>query len=145
MGRWHYSIQTVDVTKCKALKTALESRPGPWTVPIELFFDGNDDPGSIGWNLPEHPGMDQFRDLLTGLLRRPDVKAVYARIVELDIGEYDCWPAADIVFVFGTISPDELRNILNPLQPEEVCRVNIAVPEILKERYPGPIVAARWT
>lgn len=140
----HHSAQTVNVAKCKALKMGLESTRGPWLVSIELFFDGNDDPGSIGWHLPEHPGMDNFRDLLTGLLRRSDVKAVNARIVELDIGEYDCWPAADMVFVAGTISPTELRKILSPLHPDEVCSVNFAVPEDIKRRHPGPVVAARW-
>jgi hypothetical protein len=136
--------QTVDVIKCKALKSALESQRGPWIVSVEQFFDGNDDPSSIGWNLPEHPGMDRFRDLLIGLLRHPEVQAVYARIVELDPGEFDCWPAADIIFVVGTILADELRNILNPLEPYEVCSVSFAVPEIIKQRHRAPVVAARW-
>jgi len=91
----------VDTGKCKALKTALERQPEPWIVTIELFFDGNDDTGSIGWNLPEHPGVDAFRDLLTGLQRSPDVLAIYARMVEMDAGEDDCWPSTDIIFVVG--------------------------------------------
>jgi hypothetical protein len=134
----------MDVTKCKALKTALELQRGPWTISIDLFFDGNDDPGSIGWDLPEHPGIDTFRELLTGLLRRSDVQAVYARIVELDPGEYDCWPSADFIFVVGTISPDELQKILDPLKPEEVCPVTFAVPEMIKQKHHAPVVAARW-
>jgi hypothetical protein len=134
----------VDVTKCKALKTALESTRGPRLVSIEQFFDGNNDPGSIGWNLSKHPGMDVFRDLLTGLSRLPDVQAVCARIAELDPGEDDSWPSADIVFVVGRISADELRKILDPLQPLEVCQAEFAVPEILKEKHRGPFVVARW-
>ena len=64
-------------------------------------FDGNDDAGSIGCNLTEHPGMNVFRDVLTGLLRRSDVQAVYAQIAELDAGE-DCWPkhGAQALFVW---------------------------------------------
>ena len=112
----------MDNTKCQALKAAPSLRSqsrASWSV--ERFFDGNDDSSSIGWNLPEHPGMDVFRDLLTGLLRRSDVQAVYAKVIELelDLGE-DCWPATDIIFVVGTISPDELRSILSPLEPDEV-------------------------
>ena len=140
----HSSAVTMDVTKCKALKSALESQPEPRIVSLEQFFDGNDDPGSIGWNLLEHPGMDNFRDLLTGLLRRPDVQAVYAQIAELDPGEYDCWPAADIIFVVGRISADELQHILNPLKPDEVCPAKFSVPEIIKQKHRGPFVAARW-
>lgn len=118
----------MDDTKCNALKLALAHKPEPWVVSVEQFFDGNDDVSSIGWKLTEHPGMETFRDLLTGLSRRSDVQAVYARIDELDLGE-DCWPSTDIFFVVGTILPDELRRILSPLKPDEVCAVKFAVPK----------------
>src|SRR5271156_6867198 len=98
----------MDDSKCKALKADLETQPEPQVVSVERFFDGNDDLGSIGCNLTEHPGIDTFRDLLTGLLRRPDVQAVYARISELDPGD-GYRPFTDTIFVVGTISPDELR------------------------------------
>ena len=74
----------MDDTKCRALKAELAAQPMPPIVSIERFFDGNDDLGSIGCNLIEHPGIDTFRDVLTGLLRRPDVQAVYAQVAELD-------------------------------------------------------------
>jgi hypothetical protein len=135
--------QGMDDSKCSAFKAALAAQPEPRIASIERFFDGNDDVGSIGWNLPGHPGMEAFRDLLTGLLRRPDVQAVYAQIDELDLGE-DCWPSTNIIFVVGAISPDELRNILSPLQPDEVCAVEFAVPEMIKLKHPAPVVAAKW-
>ena len=81
----------MDQSKCNALKAELADQEEPQIIPIERFFDGNDDAGSIGCNLTEHPGMNVFRDVLTGLLRRSDVQAVYAQIAELDAGE-DCWP-----------------------------------------------------
>ena len=38
----------------------------------------------LGCNLLRHPGIDVFRDVLVGLLDRPDVEAVYAQISEID-------------------------------------------------------------
>src|SRR3954453_1549975 len=85
----------MDIDKCNVLKADLMSVPDP-IVPIDRFFDGNDDPGSIGCNLIEHPGINQFREVLVGLTQRADVEAVYAQIAELDPGE-DSWPFTDTV------------------------------------------------
>src|SRR6187200_2210979 len=109
----------MDETNCKALKAELAVQPEPQIVSIERFFDGNDDEGSIGCNLMEHPGMDVFSRLLTGLLRRPDVEAVYAQISELDPGE-ESWPFTDTVFVVGTIPAKELEDVLRVLEPDDV-------------------------
>jgi hypothetical protein len=134
----------MDVTKCRTLQSELSRQLEPRLVSVERFFDGNDDVGSVGWNLTEHPGVDVFRDLLTGLLRRPDVQAVYAQIAELDFEEGH-WPSADIFYVVGAISPDEVRKILGPLAPDEVLSVEFAVPEIIKQKHHAPMVAARWS
>src|SRR4051812_20194485 len=109
----------MDDSKCKALKADLAAQPEPQIVSIERFFDGNDDLGSIGCNLTEHPGMDVFRDILTGLLRHRSVEAVYAQVAELDPGE-GCWAFTDTVFVIGKISADELRVAVSVLQPDTV-------------------------
>ena len=66
----------MDNAKCKTLKAELASQPEPQIISVERFFDGSDDLGSIGCNLIEHPGVDAFRDVLTGLLRRPDVQSL---------------------------------------------------------------------
>jgi hypothetical protein len=87
-------------------------------IPIRRFFDGNDDEGSIGCNLTEHPGIERFKQILEGLLSRSDVTAVYARIAELETGGY--WPFTDTIAVTGSISVDDLRAALTELQPDEV-------------------------
>ncbi len=134
----------MDDLKCKALKADLAVQPEPQIVPIERFFDGNDDLGSIGCNLIEHPGLDVFRDTLTGLLRRPGVEAVYAQIAEVDPGE-DCWPFTDIVFVVGTISADELRATVAPLQPDTVGLVEApGIPRFISKRHQSPVLALWW-
>lgn len=109
----------MDIAKCEALKAELAVQPEPQTVSIDRFFDGNDDPGSIGCNLAEHPGVEAFRDIFTSLLRRPDVEAIYAQISELDPGE-GCWPFTDTVLVVGTIPADELRSVVSTLEPDDV-------------------------
>ena len=113
----------MDQSKCNALKAELADQEEPQIIPIERFFDGNDDAGSIGCNLTEHPGMNVFRDVLTGLLRRSDVQAVYAQIAELDAGE-DCWPFTDTVVVIGSITPDDLREAVSVLDPDDVASTN---------------------
>jgi hypothetical protein len=134
----------MDDTKCKALKADLATQPEPQVVSVERFFDGNDDLGSIGCNLMEHPGIDAFRDALTGLLRRSDVQAVYAQISELDPGD-GCWPFTDTIFVVGTISPDELRGILSSLEPDEVgSGEQFGIPALIQQKHQAPVLAAWW-
>jgi hypothetical protein len=134
----------MDNSKCKALKAELAAQPEPQIVSVERFFDGNDDPGSIGCNLIEHPGVDAFRDVLTGLLRRPDVQAVYAQISELDPGE-GCWPFADTVLVVGAIPTDELRSAVSTLEPDEVAAAeDFGVSPSIAERHGSPVLAAWW-
>jgi hypothetical protein len=109
----------MDESKCTALKSELAEQEEPQIISIERFFDGNDDAASIGCNLTEYPGMDVFRDVLIGLLRRSDVQAAYAQIAELDPDE-GSWPFTDTVIVIGSIPPDDLREAVSVLQPTDV-------------------------
>ncbi len=109
----------MDESKCKSLKSELAEQEEPQIVSIERFFAGNDDAASIGCNLVDHPGIDLFRSVLTGLLKRSDVNAVYAKIAELDPGP-DCWPFTDTVIVIGSIRSEDLQKALSPLHPTDV-------------------------
>jgi hypothetical protein len=113
----------MDIAKCNALKAELAVQAEPQLVSIERFFDGNDDLGSIGCNLMEHPGIEAFRSAFAVLRMRPDVQAIYAQISELDRGK-GCWPFTDRVIVVGSIPADELRKALARLEPDEVGPVN---------------------
>lgn len=129
----------MDELKCKALKVELAGQPEPQLVSIERFFDGNDDLGSIGCNLIEHPGVAAFRDAFASLLRRPDVKAVYAMISELDPGD-DCWPFTDTVIVVGTIPPDDLRSAVAKLEPDGVGTADefgVSMPTVDRDGLPA--------
>ena len=134
----------MDDLKCSALKSELAAQPEPRTVPIERFFDGNDDLGSIGCNLMAHPGIDRFRGTLSALLGRPDVHGVYAQIAEVDPGA-GSWPFTDTVLVVGTIPVAELRGLLRPLQPDEVgTAADLAIAPSVAERHGSPVLAAWW-
>jgi len=134
----------MDNAKCTALKVELAAQPAPQTISVERFFEGNDDLGSIGCNLIEHPGIDTFRDVLTGLLRRPDVEAVYAQISELDPGE-GCWPFTDTIIVVGTIPADELRSAVSALEPDEVAPAeDFGVSPSISERHGSPVLTVWW-
>jgi hypothetical protein len=134
----------MDQSKCQALKARLGPESSGQVVPIAEFFDGNDDPGSIGCNLDPHPGVDVFRDVLTGLLRRPDVEAVYAQISELDPGE-ESWPFTDTVLVAGKISADDLRNAVSSLQPDEVGDADqYGVAPSLAARHGSDVLVVWW-
>src|SRR5262245_5808587 len=134
----------MDDAKCEALKAELSAQPQPQIVPIARFFDGNDDLGSIGCNLDPHPGMERFRSVLTGLLTRPDVNAVYAQIAELDPGE-GCWPVTDTVLVAGTSPRDALRQAVGVLQPDEVGAADqFGVSPSIEERHASRVLVVWW-
>jgi hypothetical protein len=134
----------MDNNKRDQLKTQLSTRREPCIVPIEVFFDGNDDEASIGCNLTNHPGIGTFRDILVGLVSRPDVVAVYTQITEIDPGE-EYWPFADWVFVVGTISREELASILSPLHPDDVDPPgNLGVPDAITRKHDAPVLVAWW-
>jgi hypothetical protein len=133
----------MDAAKCERLKAELSGQERP-AVPIERYFDGNDDEASIGCNLPEHPGMDAFRAVLVGLTRRPDVEAVYALIAEVDPGE-DFWPYTDTVVVFGTIKAEDLEHALGKVEPDEVSSASdFGVADELLSKHSAPALAAWW-
>jgi hypothetical protein len=134
----------MDHAKCQALKEKLAAQPEPQIVTVAEFFDGNDDLGSIGCNLDAHPGIGTFRDVLSGLLRRSDVRAVYAQISELDPGE-DSWPFSDTVLVAGEISVSDLQKAVSSLQPDQVAEASeFGVSPAVAERHDSPVLVVWW-
>jgi len=85
--------------------------------------------------------VDRFRDVLLGVQHRADVEAVYLRIFELDPGE-PFWPFTDTVLVVGTVSADELSQLLEPLQPDQVGPGEELGP--LPRIHKGPVLAVWW-
>jgi hypothetical protein len=93
------------------------SRPRP-LVTLEEFFKGNTDPGSIGYNLPDHPTPDRFHAVLSAIAARPDVADV--RVEVKDWENEDGWPSADTVWIFTTASAADVWSWFpNSLAPDE--------------------------
>jgi hypothetical protein len=94
------------------------SRPRP-LVTLEEFFDGNDDPASIGYNLPDPPEPREFYKLLVQIRKRPDVGDV--RIEVKDLEDPDGWPSTDTIWVITSALPQEVRSWFpERLAPDEV-------------------------
>ena len=134
----------MDDAKCNALKAELAAQTEPQLVPIERFFDGNDDLGSIGCNLLPHPGIGVFREVLVGLLRRSDVQAVYAQITERDPGA-GCWPFTDTVLVIGGIPAAELGKAVGALGADEVGTAEeMRISPSVAKGHGSPVLAVWW-
>lgn len=136
----------MDIEKRNRLVEKLAKQPEPQLILVKEFFDGNDDLGSIGCNLDEHPGIDSFRVTFEKLAERSDVEAVYAQVAELEPGE-DSWPFCDIIIVIGSISSEDLQSELIGLQPDEVGTSSDFIgPETLAGRNPRdlPVLVAWW-
>jgi hypothetical protein len=133
----------VNLEKCDALKRDLERESEPQLVPIDRFFDGNDDEGSIGCNLEPHPGVSLFKETLLGLTRRPDVVAVHAVIAEADPGE-DAWPFTDTVLVVGTLDSESLAAAVSELEPDEVGPADADAISVAGRIPPGASAFVIW-
>jgi hypothetical protein len=99
-------------------------RQGGWdgtgplpVVDLELFFDGNDDPASIGCNLTDHPGTARFSAVLRAIRDRPDVHGVWVGICDLPAP--DEWPFSDHVYVVTTAPAADVAAWAGELQPDE--------------------------
>jgi hypothetical protein len=86
-------------------------------VSLELFFDGNDDLGSMGCNLVDHPGISVFYSTLVAIRARPDVFDVRVGISEVLQGDGE-WPFSDHVYVVTSAAPDEVDRWASALQPD---------------------------
>jgi hypothetical protein len=94
-----------------------ESGVGPEpVVSLESFFEGNDDGGSIGCNLIDHPGVYQFFAILRNVRERADVQDVWVGISEV-LGD-DEWPFSDHVYVVTSASADDVLRWTIALSPE---------------------------
>jgi|SRR6185436_3172019 len=66
----------IDRSKKAKLLAKLASAPDPPMIAVAAFFDGNDDPASIGCNLSDHPGIQTFRCVLETVGSRPLQKPI---------------------------------------------------------------------
>ncbi|MFE0756043.1 hypothetical protein ACFW16_18930 [Inquilinus sp. NPDC058860] len=123
-----------------------QQRAGPIeiAVPLDLFFDGNDDRGSIGCNLgDEQPAIAEFYRTLSDLRRRPEVQDILVRICAVDDDE--SWPFADTVYVISSLRQSEIESALAGLRFDEVvAKWMYGKPPAVAEPRPGFTPYSVW-
>ncbi len=116
----------VDPIKKDALLRVIRSQPeyedGQALVKVTKFFDGNDDLGSIGCNLSDHPGLGHFQEVLKSIQGREDVDEVWLQIYDLEEGD---WPFSENVLVFGGASESTIRELTESLQASETSEMQM--------------------
>src|SRR5918992_5557707 len=86
-------------------------------VPLDLFFESNDDPASFAPNLDPHPGIESIHRVLRSIEERPDVSAVVVQIAEvLDPPD---WPYASSVCVITSADAADVHEWATSLEPDE--------------------------
>src|SRR5277367_246863 len=87
---------------------------GEIAVPLDMFFAGNDDRGSIGPNLGNRqPAIAEFHGALSSLRERPEVQDIWVRICAAD--DEESWPYTDTVYVVSSLPKHEIEAALKNL------------------------------
>ncbi len=90
-------------------------------VPLETFFEGNDDAGSIAPNLGDHPGPARIFEVLRVLRARADVLDVVVLVgMEADEYEPDEWPFAEAVHVITSAPAESFSAVADLLDADPV-------------------------
>lgn len=89
-------------------------------VSLEEFFEGNDDYGSIGCNLTEHPGPQTFFQILSDIRFQPSVQTVLVEIAEVEEQDATMWPFSERIYLLTSATREQVENWLSALQPDEV-------------------------
>jgi hypothetical protein len=87
-------------------------------VTLEEFFEGNNDDASIGVNLyPHQPSPQDFYDVFKRIKDSEKTENIFVRISDAEEGD---WFYTDAVYVVGKWAPDELREVVRDLRPDEI-------------------------
>jgi hypothetical protein len=114
-------------------------------VSLEDFFVGNDDVGSIGCNLSEHPGLARFYTTLMSVRDRFDVQDVLVQISEVEPDDATMWPFSERIYILTAAHPNEVATWLARLQPSEVDPGWFkGRPASIPEDHPDHAVVAAW-
>jgi len=87
-------------------------------ISLEDFFEGNNDEGSIGCNLVEHPGISTFYTVLLKIRNKPNVQDVFVEIMEVEDDEY--WPFSERVYILANTNSKEIEKWVGILEPSEI-------------------------
>ncbi len=83
------------------------------------FFEGNDDFGSIGFNLSPPPGPTAFFDVLREIASRADVADVRVQISIFD--DPELWPCSDTIWIITSAAPNEVAEWFDVAIRPDAC------------------------
>lgn len=99
--------------------TQQQKTGGEIAVPLDLFFVGNDDLGSIGCNLgDDQPSIQEFYSTLAALRDKLEVQDVLVRIVDAD--DDSSWPYTDTIYVISSLPQSKIETAMQNLNFDEV-------------------------
>lgn len=104
----------------RAKEIGLPDDSGLPLVSLEDFFEGNDDLGSIGCNLIDHPGVEFFYDQLKAIRAKENVSSVLVALHEVEEADDSMWPFADTVYVTTSEDPAIVFDWFVPLQADSI-------------------------
>jgi hypothetical protein len=107
------------IEQIKSLGLPSPDTPLP-VVSLEDFFIGNEDYGSIGCNLSEHPGPQGFFETLKEIRLRDDVQDVLVEINEVEEADETMWPFSDRIYILTSAAKEEVADWVSPLMPDEI-------------------------
>lgn len=90
-------------------------------VSLELFFEENNDIGSIGCNLLDHPGIEKFYSILKQIRNKTNVQDVLVEIMEYDEGD-EIWPFSERVYILTDAEEDEVIKWVKQLEISEISQ-----------------------
>jgi hypothetical protein len=79
-------------------------------VTLEDFFEGNNDSGSIGYNLNPPPSPQEFYDLFRSIREKSEVYDV--RVMVNGQEEPNSWPWSDTIWLVTSAKPDRVKDWL---------------------------------
>jgi hypothetical protein len=89
-------------------------------VTLEEFFVGNDDLGSIGCNLIDHPGISLFYETFLSIRGKPNVRDVLVEIKDMEEESEGIWPFSDTIYILTSATREEVTSWVYILGPDEV-------------------------
>lgn len=87
-------------------------------VTLEEFFEGNEDPASIGYNLNDTYTPQEFYGFFRKLRDLPDVSNVLIEVKDLE--DEEGWPSTDTIWFVTSLSEAALaRHFEERIRPDE--------------------------
>src|SRR5260221_7699113 len=106
------------IGKLRQLKPDLiDSNVSNPVVSIEDYFEGNDDQGSICYNVNEHPGLEAIHGVLKTIRGRLDVQDV---LVSCQFEDENVWPYSSHLYIYTSATKTDVECWVDVIRQDEI-------------------------